>query len=109
MVQTRQQLKRKKEFDQLEFDKEFQRLAGIEIEQTTDIQDYEHIVYCPILFIMNEKLINTILSHNLDKLPKFSGKSNENVTKWLRDITNELNMVKLTDQQKYSVIQTFLI
>ncbi|CAF4955322.1 unnamed protein product [Rotaria sp. Silwood1] len=109
MVQTRQQLKRKEEFDQLEFDKEFQRLAGIEIEQTTDIQHYEHIIYCPILFTMTEKLINTIVSHNLDKLPKFSGKSNENVTKWLRDITNELNMVKLNDQQKYSVIQTFLV
>ncbi|CAF3299839.1 unnamed protein product, partial [Rotaria socialis] len=35
MIQTRQQLKRKEEFDQLEFNKEFQRLAGIEIGQTT--------------------------------------------------------------------------
>lgn len=58
MVQTRQQLKRKQEFDQLEFDKEFQRLAGIEIEQTIDTQDYEHIIYRPILFTMTEKLIN---------------------------------------------------
>ncbi|CAF3793711.1 unnamed protein product [Rotaria magnacalcarata] len=109
MVQTRQQLKRKEEFDQLEFNKEFQRLAGIEIGQTTHLQDYEHFVYRPILFTMTDKLINTLLSHNLDKLPKFSGKSNENVTKWLHDITNELNMVKLDDQQKYSVVQTFLV
>ncbi|CAM2716471.1 unnamed protein product [Rotaria socialis] len=109
MVQTRQQLKRKEEFDELEFNKEFQRLAGIEIGQTTHIQDYEYFVYRPILFTMTDKLINTLLSHNLDKLPKFSGKSNENVTKWLRDIANELNMVKLDDQQKYSVVQTFLV
>ncbi|CAF1433061.1 unnamed protein product [Rotaria sp. Silwood1] len=104
MVQTRQQVKREEEIDQ-----EFQRLSGIEIEQTTYQQNNEHIVYRPISFTMTEKLINTILSNNLDKLPKFGGKSNENVNKWLTDITNELNMVKLNDQQKLSVIQTFLV
>lgn len=108
MVQTRQQLKRKQELEQLVFNEEFQRLAGIEIEQITLIEDYEYCLHCPIS-IMTEKLINTILSHNLDKLPKFGGKSHENVSKWLKDITNELNMVKLNDQQKFSVIQTFLV
>ncbi|CAF1363628.1 unnamed protein product [Rotaria sordida] len=109
MVQTRQQVKRQEELDQLTTHQEFQRLSGIEIEQTSHLPNYEHIVYRPISFLMTEKLVNTILSNNFYKLPKFGGKSNENVNKWLTDITNELNMVKLNDQQKFSVIQTFLV
>ncbi|CAF1414315.1 unnamed protein product [Rotaria sordida] len=109
MVQTRQQVKRQEELDQLTTHQEFQRLSGIEIEQSSHLPNYEHIVYRPISFLMTEKLVNTILSNNFYKLPKFGGKSNENVNKWLTDITNELNMVKLNDQQKFSVIQTFLV
>ncbi|CAF5125365.1 unnamed protein product, partial [Rotaria sp. Silwood1] len=109
MVQTRQQVKRQEELDNLKTNEEFQRLTGIEIAEITHLQNLEYIVYRPNSFIMTEKLINTILSNNLDKLPKFGGKSNENVNKWLTDITNELNIVKLNDEQKFSVIQTFLV
>ncbi|CAF4647930.1 unnamed protein product, partial [Didymodactylos carnosus] len=95
--------------DQSQVSEEFKRLSVIEIEQINNPTEQRHIVYRPISFIMTEKLINTILSNNLEKLPKFGGKRNENVKKWLLDITNELNLVNLDDRQKLSVIQTFLL
>ncbi|CAF1616102.1 unnamed protein product [Didymodactylos carnosus] len=45
----------------------------------------------------------------LDPLPTFSGKLTENVPKWLKDITNELNLVKFDDSQKLGIIQTYLV
>lgn len=63
----------------------------------------------PNLSNTTEKLINTILSNNLTKVPKFSGKTSENVIKWINDVNNELNLLKLDDSQKFSVVQTFLL
>lgn len=58
---------------------------------------------------MTEKLINKIRSNHLNKLPKFDDKKNKKVNKWLTDITNELNLTKLFDQQNLSIIDTFLV
>ncbi|CAF0911664.1 unnamed protein product [Didymodactylos carnosus] len=109
MVQTRQQLRKQEEFDQLQVSEELKRLSVIEVDQINNPTEQQHIVYGPISFMMTEKLVNSILSNNLEKLPKFGGKRNENVKKWLLDITNELNLVNLNDHQKPSVIQTFLL
>jgi hypothetical protein len=109
MVQTRQQSHIQQQIDQLQIIEEFQRLSVIEVEQTNNLSEQEHIVYRPISFVMSEKLINTILSHSVDKLLKFGGKNNENVNKWLTDIIKELDLVNLNDPQKFSVIQTFLV
>jgi hypothetical protein len=108
-MSTRQQVKNEKKLNRLKIKQEFQRLAVIEVEQTNNLKNQEHIVYRPLEFVMAEKLINTRLSVDLDKLPKFGGKNNENVKKWLTDITKELNLVNLNDQQKFSIIQTFLV
>jgi len=109
MVQTRQQSHIQEQIDQLQIIEEFQRLSVIEVEQTNNLSEQEHIVYRPLSFVMSEKLINTILSHSVDKLLKFGGKNNENVNKWLTDIIKELDLVNLNDPQKFSVIQTFLV
>ena len=109
MVITRSTTREETEQKQVQFKSEFQRLASIDWSNTHDYKDIKFIVHRPFTFLMAEKLINTILSNDLDKWSKFSGKSDENVNKWIMDITNELNMVKLDDIQKRSVIQTFLL
>ncbi|CAF1106349.1 unnamed protein product [Adineta ricciae] len=57
---------------------------------------------------MDEKLTISLLTSSSDKLPKFSGKNSENVAKWLRKVTNELNVFKLTDPQKLLMIPSVL-
>lgn len=107
MVITRQQ-STKQEHDNRILNSEFKRLSAINIEFENK-SDIKPVVYQPTVFFMAEKLINTVLSNNLSKVPKFSGKGNENVIKWIKDVTNELNLLKLDDVQKLSVVQTFLL
>lgn len=109
MVLTRSTAAAKIEQKQVKFELESQRLGHIEWSDTRNSVDVKHIVYIPFEFTMEAKLMNTILSNDLNKWPKFSGKRDENVNKWVKEITNELNMVKLSDEQKRSVIQTFLL
>ena len=82
--------------------------SNIKVEQANSI-DREEIDHHPIPERMTDKLINTLLSNNIDKVPKFAGKPDESVNKWLTDITNELDMVKISDDKKRMVIQTFLL
>lgn len=109
MVTTRSNTTEESERKQHNFRLESERLGSIEWPNTQDYKEVKPVVYQPIEFVMETKLINTILSNDLDKWPKFSGKRDENVNKWVTDITHELNMVKLSDGQKRSVIQTFLL
>ncbi|CAF1243445.1 unnamed protein product [Didymodactylos carnosus] len=89
---------------------ELNRLSDIEIEHTTQTQPIEvFIVRRPLPFEMAEKALASRVNKQLDQLPTFSGKLNENVTKWLKDITNELNLAKFEDSQKLGVIQTYLV
>jgi hypothetical protein len=109
-AKTRQQIRKQEELDQEQIKQEFQQSKTIAIDQTDTLeQQQQHILYRPNSLIMSEKLINTILSNSVDILPKFAGENNDNVNKWLTDITKELNSLKLTDQQKLSRIQTLLI
>ncbi|CAF4626066.1 unnamed protein product, partial [Didymodactylos carnosus] len=87
---------------------ELERLGGIEVEESNNPRQQAHTVYRPIQFIMAEKLVNSILSKSLEKLPKFSGTITDDVDKWIIDITHELNLVKLDDSHKLAVIQTYL-
>ncbi|CAF4268893.1 unnamed protein product [Rotaria sp. Silwood2] len=45
-------------------------------------------------------LRNQLLITNLEKLQKYSGKSQQNVAKWLRELQQTLNIFKLTDDEK---------
>lgn len=107
MVITRQQSSKQQDDNRI-LDFEFKRLSSIDIDFQNK-SDIKPVVYQPTIFFMAEKLINTVLSNNLSKVPKFSGKGNENVMKWIKEITNELNLLKLDDGQKLSVVQTFLL
>ncbi|CAM4842239.1 unnamed protein product [Rotaria magnacalcarata] len=40
-----------------------------------------------------------LLSH-IEKLPKFTGRSKQNLSKWLIEIQQAMNMLKLTDAEK---------
>ena len=53
-------------------------------------------------------LRNQMLITNLEKLQKFSGKSKQNVSKWLREIDQTMNMFKLTDNEKLFYISLCL-
>jgi hypothetical protein len=104
MVLTRQQLIE-------QFWEEVDRLSQMDIEQTNNLEEGEqnNVVHRPLLVNMDGKLLTTLITSTIDKLPKFSGKNTENVNKWLTKITNELDLLKLLDQQKLMLIQTFLV
>ncbi|CAF2502448.1 unnamed protein product [Rotaria sp. Silwood2] len=51
-------------------------LSNIPLKQTQSSDGKETVIYC----LRNQMLIN-----NLEKLPKYSGKSKQNVSKWLRE------------------------
>jgi hypothetical protein len=95
-ILTRAQAKKKREADQELFEQEFQRLAVM------DNQDSQ-------LVPTDGKLVNTLITNTVDKLPKFGGTNNEDINKWLFNITNELNILKLADRQKLYTIQTLLV
>ena len=110
MVITRLQQQTIDDQNRQQYLEELNRLANIEIEQTFPIHPTEvFIVRRPLSFEMADKMLASRMSKQLDQWPTFSGKLTENVTKWLKDITNELNLVKFDDIQKLSVIQTYLI
>ena len=49
-----------------------------------------------------------MLLNHLKTLPTFNGNSDEDVIQWLKDITDSLNYVKFTDNQKVSIISGYL-
>ncbi|CAF4196553.1 unnamed protein product [Rotaria magnacalcarata] len=58
--------------------------------------------------IVLDSLRNQMLITSLGKLPKFTGKSKQNVSKWLREIQQSMRMLKLTDEEKLFYIPTCL-
>ena len=105
---TRQQARKEADAKKHQQDTDVKQSSNIKVEQANSI-DREEIDQHPIPERMTDKLINTLLSNNIDKVPKFAGKPDESVNKWLTDITNELDMVKISDDKKRMVIQTFLV
>ncbi|CAF5110655.1 unnamed protein product, partial [Rotaria sp. Silwood1] len=53
--------------------------------------------------LRNQTLITTF-----EKLPKFSGKSKQNVSNWLQEIQQTINIFKLTDSEKLLYISLYL-
>ena len=49
-----------------------------------------------------------MLINRLEKLPKFSGESNQNVSKWLYEIQQAMHIFKLTDNERLFFISTCL-
>ena len=45
-------------------------------------------------------LRNQLLLSHIEKLPKFSGHSKQNVLKWLREVTQSMHLLKLSDMEK---------
>ncbi|CAF3637519.1 unnamed protein product [Rotaria socialis] len=58
--------------------------------------------------IVLDSLRNQMLITSLEKLPKFTGKSKQNVSKWLREIQQSMHMLKLTDEEKLFFVPTCL-
>jgi hypothetical protein len=55
-----------------------------------------------------ESLRNQMLISSLEKSPKFAGKTKQNVSKWLREIQQTMNILKVTDAEKLFLISTCL-
>jgi hypothetical protein len=51
---------------------------------------------------------NQMLLHNLEKLQKFSGKSKQNVSKWLHEFQQAMHICKLTDEEKLTYVSSWL-
>ncbi|CAF4309227.1 unnamed protein product, partial [Didymodactylos carnosus] len=52
---------------------------------------------------LSNNLLKTLMEHKVKQLPIFSGKDNENVTKWLNNITQIGKMVNCSDDELYVV------
>ena len=86
---TRQQAKKEADTKKHQPDTEVLQSSEINIEQENSIEQ-ERIDQHHTARRMTDELITTILSNNIHKAPKFTGKLDENVNKWLTDVTNEL-------------------
>ncbi len=49
-----------------------------------------------------------MLMHNLEKLPKFTGKSKQNVSKWLREFQQAMHICNLSDEEKLFFVSSWL-
>jgi hypothetical protein len=61
-----------------------------------------------MLFMMADEIMYTILLNMLETLPKFSGNRGEDVIQWLDDVTNGFEYAQFTDDQKLSIISTYI-
>jgi hypothetical protein len=57
---------------------------------------------------ITESLRNQMLLNNLEKLEKFTGKSQQNVSQWIREIDRAMHKFKMTDDQKLFFISSCL-
>ncbi|CAF4312879.1 unnamed protein product, partial [Rotaria magnacalcarata] len=48
-----------------------------------------------------------LLSH-IEKLPKFTGRSKQNFSKWLREVNQTMHLLKLSDMEKLFYIPSCL-
>ena len=74
-------------------------LSVIPLKQTDIVARSDNVMDC---------LRNQMLITNLQKLPKFSGNSKENVSKWVLEIQQSMNLFKLTDDEKLFYISLCL-
>ena len=87
--------------------KEFKRLCNININHPDPINKY-FIVHRPAEFKMAEKTIATLLSKNLENVPKYSGKPDQNADEWLQDLIATFRMADITEANALKIIPTFL-
>ena len=53
-------------------------------------------------------LRNQLLLNHIEKLPKFSGRAKQNVSKWLREVNQTMHLLKLSDMEKLFFIPSCL-
>ena len=53
-------------------------------------------------------LRNQLLLSHIEKLLKFSGRSKQNVSKWLREVTQAMHLLKLSDMKKLFFVSSCL-
>ncbi|CAF1299626.1 unnamed protein product, partial [Didymodactylos carnosus] len=62
----------------------------------------------PSQFIMASKIVQTLLAKKLKEAPKFEGKFEENVLKWLKSVGNAFKLATLDDSTKLALIANYL-
>ncbi len=70
-------------------------------------QEHQDQIMRQQLEVMKSLKIQMIIS-SLEKLPKFSGKSKQNVSKWLAETERTMNTFKLSEDEKFSLVPTCL-
>ncbi|CAF4520283.1 unnamed protein product, partial [Rotaria sp. Silwood2] len=88
-------------------DAEFHRLADIDIN-FSDTHSFTPVFYRPLEFVMAEKTVSTLLTKTLEETPKYSGRPDQDVDEWLKDLTTTFRMADITESQALKIIPTFL-
>ncbi|CAF4491306.1 unnamed protein product [Didymodactylos carnosus] len=84
--------------------------VNIEIEQTNHLTSQPQItfIYQPKEFIMADAIVKDLIVDKLKKANTFSGRIEQDVDLWLRDITASFDMGKLGPGQALQVVSSFL-
>ncbi|CAF3302419.1 unnamed protein product [Rotaria sp. Silwood2] len=82
-----------------------EKLSTTFISPSTQMQQFQSTDSKKIVL---DSLRNQMLINSLEKLPKFTGKLKQNVSKWLREIQQSLHMFKLSDEEKLFFIPSCL-
>jgi Retrotransposon gag protein len=92
------------------FDQEFTRLAQIEPEIFNLVSSIEYYtVYRPTFTsIMEEQFMQNVSKELTKSLTKFSGAREEDVVKWLQEIDEAYDCVKLQPSNRFTAIRSYL-
>ena len=90
---------------------EVQRLSQIVVNHPEPRSSpVEFVVYRPnIVSIMEEQFMNTWAKEQIKNIPRFSGASDEDVTKWLHDVETIFERAAIQPANRYLAIQSYLI
>ena len=90
---------------------EVQRLSLINVEHLeTPVSTVVFVIHRPITVSeMEAQFMNTWTKEQIKNLPKFSGSSDEDVTKWLRDVDTIFDRATIQPPNRYIAIQSYLV
>jgi hypothetical protein len=84
------------------FNHEVHRLAKINIQYSSCVESFlEYRVYRPVIpSIMEKQMMCAIVKEELKTLPKFGGRTDENVVKWLKKVNEVFDQAQLQPLNK---------
>ena len=81
-----------------------QRIIGEDVKARLNFQDEVRTTNDSVAGLLRNQMLMT----TLEKLPKFTGRSKQNVTKWLRETQQSMHLLQLSESEKLFFVPTCL-